>query len=103
MRTITLTTPLKRGEKEITEIVLHEPNSGHLRGVSLSDLMNMKADAIVAVAPRISEPKITEQEMARMGLRDLTIVGGGIVGFFLSDGEMAEVNQSLTPPLSPTE
>lgn len=97
MRTITLATPLKRGDKEITEIALHEPNAGHLRGVSLSDLMNMKADAIVAVAPRISDPKITEQEMSRMGLRDLTIIGGGIVGFFLSDGEMAEVSQSISP------
>ena len=39
--TITLDTPLTRGETEITELRLRKPTSGELRGVSLADVLQM--------------------------------------------------------------
>lgn len=87
---ITLSKPIKRGDTEITMVTLHEPNAGSLRGISLSDVLGMKSDAIVTLVPRISEPKLTEQEMQRLGLRDLALLEGGIANFFLTDAERAE-------------
>ena len=37
--TITLDTPLTRGETEITELRLRKPTSGELRGVSMGSLV----------------------------------------------------------------
>lgn len=87
--TIKLSKPVMRGENEITSITLHEPNAGSLRGISISDLLNLNTDAITKLIPRISDPKLTEQEMQRFGLRDLANMGGAIANFFLTDEERA--------------
>ena len=96
--TVTLSTPIKRGETEIAEITLYEPTAGSLRGLSVSDVMQMKTDAVVTLAPRISDPKLTESEMSRLRMRDLAIIGAGIAGFFLT-GEEREALQN-TPSQS---
>lgn len=97
--TVTLTRPLKRGDKEIAEISLHEPTAGTLRGLSVNDVINGKADAIITLTPRISDPKLTEAEMSAMNMRDLALISGEIVGFLLTEEEkkaaMADLN-SLT-------
>lgn len=97
MNTITLSVPLKRGEQQITEITLHEPNAGALRGLSLGDVINAKVDAVITLIPRVSEPKITEAEMRDMNLRDLAMLAGGISDFFLTEAEKATVRDLLSP------
>lgn len=97
MNTITLSVPLKRGEQQITEVILHEPKSGALRGLSLGDVINAKVDAVITLVPRISEPKITEAEMRDMNLRDLAMLAGGISDFFLTEAEKATVRDLLSP------
>ena len=98
--TVTLSSPVMRGETPVTEITLHEPNAGNLRGISLSDVLNMKTEAIVTLVPRISEPKLIESEMQKMGLRDLAMLGGGIANFFLTEEERvaatAEISSQTT-------
>jgi hypothetical protein len=96
MNTIALTTPLKRGDKDITEIILREPNAGALRGLSIGDVINAKVDALIVLVPRISEPKITEAEMRSMNLRDLAMLAGGISDFFLTEAEKTTVRDSLS-------
>lgn len=95
---ITLSKPIKRGENEITAITIHEPNAGSLRGISVSDVLSLNTDAIVKLIPRISDPKITEQEMLRFGLRDLANMGGAIANFFLTDEERAAVTADSQSP-----
>lgn len=80
---VTLTKPIKRGEKDVTDITLHKPNTGALRGVSLRELLDMNTDAIVVVVPRISDPKITPQEMQTMEPCDLLKMGATLAGFLL--------------------
>lgn len=80
---VVLVTPLKRGDKEITEITLHKPNAGALRGVTLNDCLHMGTDAVVAVIPRISDPKVTPQEMQMMDPADLLEMGAALSNFFL--------------------
>lgn len=96
MSTVTLSRPIIRGDKEITEITLHEPNAGALRGLSIGDVINAKSDTIVALVPRISDPKITEEEMRKMNLRDLAMLAGGISDFFLTEAEKTATREALS-------
>lgn len=83
MPPITLDTPLKRGETEITEITLRKPASGELRGLSISALLNIDAGAVMALLPRITTPTLTPDEAARLDPADLTACGLEIAGFLL--------------------
>lgn len=80
---ITLETPIQRGETEITEITLHRPKSGALRETSLRALLDMECASITRVLPRISDPKLTESEVANLDLPDLLKAGAAIAGFLL--------------------
>ncbi|WP_312692665.1 phage tail assembly protein [Kosakonia sp.] len=79
--TITLETPLKRGEQNITVITLMKPNAGTLRGVSLAAVANAEVDALIKVLPRITSPSLTEQEVSALDLVDMVALAGKVVGF----------------------
>ncbi|WP_312272362.1 phage tail assembly protein [Pseudomonas sp.] len=81
--TIVLDEPIKRGEQTIDRITLRKPKAGELRGISLSDLLNLDAAAIIKVVTRISMPVLTEAEARSMDPADLVEVGGTIGGFLL--------------------
>lgn len=78
---IPLDTPIKRGETEITELMLRKPASGELRGLSLHELMNIKADEVITLLPRITTPAITDAEARRLDPADLWACGVRIVHF----------------------
>lgn len=95
---IKLETPLKRGDKEITEITLHKPNSGALRGCSLRDCLDMNTDAICTVIPRISDPQITQQEMTKLEPCDLLQMGAALANFLLPPSLYAEAEKQFLSP-----
>ncbi|MBS0353025.1 MAG: phage tail assembly protein [Proteobacteria bacterium] len=97
---IPLEKPLKRGDQEIKSITLHKPNAGQLRGVSLRNALEMQADVICLIVPRISDPKITPQEMNQVEPCDLLSMGAAIANFLLPPSLVAEAESHL---LSPTE
>lgn len=82
--TVTLDTPIKRGNGEITEVTLRKPNAGELRGVSLAELLQMKVDALQTVLPRITNPILHKQDMATLDPADLVNMGTVVVGFLLT-------------------
>lgn len=84
MTKITLDTPIQRGENSIAELTLRKPKAGELRGVNLADLLQMDVNAITRVLPRISEPTLTEADVAGMDPADLMQAGAAIAGFLLS-------------------
>lgn len=86
---VTLDQPITRGETRIEQITLRKPNAGELRGVTLSDLLQLNVDAIVRVTPRISIPTLTEAELRAMDPADLVDVGGKIAGFLLKKSDRA--------------
>lgn len=90
--TITLNTPLARGEKGITEIELRKPTSGTLRGLSLLAIGQMDTDALVKLAPRITSPAVTEAEMRQLDIADLFQIGQAVAGFLLPSAAM-EMNE----------
>lgn len=80
---ITLDTVIKRGETDITTISVRKPNAGELRGVSLTDLLQMEVTALHRVVPRITEPPLTDSEIINMDPADLFQIGAAISGFLL--------------------
>ena len=82
-RTVTLDTPIVRGETTIEEVQLRKPRSGELRGLSLVDLGQLKVDSLIKVMPRITMPPLTEAEVANMESADLLACGAEIGSFLL--------------------
>lgn len=91
--TITLDTPITRGEKTLSEIVVRKPDSGSLRGTSLNDLLHMDVNALIVVLPRLTSPALTAVEINRMDPADLLQLGGAVAGFLLPKSAKVEVPQ----------
>lgn len=94
--TVTLDTPLKRGEQTITEVTLRKPSSGELRGTSLSALVNLDVDSMAKVLPRITTPTLTEQDVYKLDAADLVQIGGKFAGFLLPKAQLAEMESLNT-------
>lgn len=88
--TVTLDTPIKRGDTEIASIEIRKPNTGALRGISLRELLDFQADAIAKVLPRVTEPALTNDEVLRMDPADLLQAGSALAGFLLPKRLLAE-------------
>lgn len=80
---ITLDTPIKRGDDTITTVSVRKPAAGELRGVSLTELLQMEVTALTKVLPRITTPTLTEQEVGRMDPADMLQLGTEVSGFLL--------------------
>ena len=91
---IELDEPLTRGNTQISELTLRRPKSGALRGVSLMDLMNMNVSALQVVRPRISEPALTQFDVAAMDPADLIKCGMEVSVFLAPKADRALVSQS---------
>lgn len=90
-KTITLDSPIQRGDVEITEIILRKPRSGELRGVNLTDLLQMDVTAMTKVLPRISSPTLTEADVGNLDPADLTQLACEVAGFLLSRATKADL------------
>jgi hypothetical protein len=82
-KTVTLDTPLKRGEQSITSVTLRKPNSGELRGLNLTDLLQMDVNSLKKVLPRITSPIITEQDVDSLDPADLVDLGSNVALFLV--------------------
>lgn len=80
---ITLDTPIKRGDQTITELTLRKPSSGELRGIALTDLLQMNVTSLTKILPRLTSPALTEQDVGRMDPADLVQCGSQVADFLL--------------------
>lgn len=80
---ITLDTPIKRGDQVITELTLRKPSSGELRGIALTDLLQMNVTSLTKILPRLTSPSLTEQDVGRMDPADLVQLGSQVADFLL--------------------
>lgn len=88
---ITLDTPLKRGDQTIDKILLRKPQSGELRGLKLTDVMQMDVSAMTVLLPRITSPTLTPQDVAALDPADLLSLSSEVSGFFLSKADRASL------------
>ena len=87
--TITLETPLTRGDQTITTVSLRKPAAGELRGIALADLLRLDVGALIALLPRVTNPALTTHEAGQLDLVDLMALGGEVVGFFMTKADRA--------------
>jgi len=87
---VVLDEPIVRGTTTITQVELRKPMSGELRGVTLSDLLNLDVNALRKVLPRITTPTLTDIEVGRMDPADLLEIGGKVASFLLRKSVKAE-------------
>lgn len=80
---ITLEKPIKRGEQVIDSVNLRKPNAGELRGLNLTDLLQLDVTALQILIPRISNPVLTTADVAGMDPADLVAIGSEVAGFLL--------------------
>lgn len=89
-KSITLESPIQRGDQTITSVLVRKPKSGELRGTQLVNLMNMDVAALEIVLPRITTPTLTRQDVSNLDPSDLTQFGMEVTGFLLTRQAKAE-------------
>ena len=92
--TVTLCSPIQRGDTSITSVTLRKPKVGDLRGLNLADLLQMKADTIAVLLPRISRPTLVKHEIDAMDPADFVTIAGEVVFFFASKEMKDQASQS---------
>lgn len=82
-KTITLDTPIERKGDKVETVTLRKPRAGELRGLSLTDVLQMDVNALGKLLPRITSPMISEAEVQAMDPADLVQLGGEVAGFLV--------------------
>jgi|JI10StandDraft_1071094.scaffolds.fasta_scaffold27012_1 hypothetical protein len=91
LTTVELDQPIRRGESELKSIQIRKPKAGELRGVSLSDLFDMKADAVLTMIPRVSSPTLTATEVNQLEASDFAKFAVRLVASLLPQESQQEV------------
>ena len=88
--TVTLETPLQRGDQQITRITLRKPRAGELRGVTLTDLLQMDVAALQTILPRITSPALFKPEISALDPADLVQMGTKVSAFLVPKAMLTE-------------
>ncbi len=79
---ITLNFPIKRGEQIIDKISLNEPTLFNLKGLHLSEILQMKTQESATLIARIATPALTADEVQKMDLSDFVNIAVGVTAIF---------------------
>lgn len=80
---IILDVPLKRGDSTLDAVTLRKPQAGELRGIKLTELLNLDVVALQILLPRITSPALTVQDVAALDPADITELGVRVASFFV--------------------
>ncbi|WP_205737185.1 phage tail assembly protein [Acidovorax sp. HDW3] len=80
---VQLQEPIVRGAQRIETLAILRPRTADLRGLALTELLQMKADTVAAVLPRITEPSILRHEVDAMDPADLLACAVEVTGFLV--------------------
>jgi len=89
-KTVTLDTPLRRGDAQITAVHVRKPLTAALKGIALTDLLQMKVDAIQQVLPRVTTPTLHKPDIDNLDPADLLQLGTAVIGFLLPKAQRAD-------------
>lgn len=92
--TVTLTTPIMRGETKIETLTLRKPKAGELRGLSIQELMSARVSSTLDLLPRITTPPISQEEADNLEPTDLMACSGNIIGFFLTPAHVQQIEEA---------
>ena len=85
---VPLQTAIVRGSETITTLQLMKPRTGDLRGLLLAELLQMKADTVATLLPRISVPTLAKHEVDDMDPADLVACSMEVAVFLVPKAAM---------------
>lgn len=85
---VTLSKAVQIDGKEVTGIDLRKPKSGELRGLKLTDILQMDVDSMITLLPRISMPPLSGVQAGNLEPEDLTALSVKAVSFFAKPGQL---------------
>lgn len=94
--TIRFDYPVQQGDQVISEVTLHKPYAGELRGLKMTDATAADTDTIITLLPRISTPIIHKQTAMKIDPADLYNLGVAIVGFFNGKKHRMEIMAQMS-------
>lgn len=98
--TVTLNTPIRRGDTAIAEIVLIKPKGGALRGLNVKEVFNAEYNALRTLVPRIASPQVLESDLDEMDAEDILSIASEVMGFFMTPDQLAAIRAhvGIAPP-----
>ncbi len=94
MQKVKLLTPITRGDAKFGEVTLRKPEVGALRGLKLTDVLQMDVAAMERLLPRITEPALLPADVAGLDPADFLTMAGAVVGFFMGPEQLAALRDS---------
>ena len=94
-RGVKLIRPIERGGEKITyvEITGAIEQAGSLRGLSLTDVLNLKTDTMFTLLPRVTSPRLDEVTLKKMLSRDFIQLCAAAVNFMSEPDSGAKSGQ----------
>lgn len=89
---IKLDTPIQRGNTIISELTIIRPGTPALRGTTLSDLLSLDVNSVERILPRITNPRLTKQEVSNMDPADLLECASKVAVFLLKREKREEIS-----------
>ncbi len=89
MTTITMETPIDRGDAKLTSFQLRRPLGGDLRGISGMKLKNFDYEEVRKLIPRISVPTVLDIDFDRFDAADITQVELVLADFLFTKAMLA--------------
>ena len=80
--TVRLDPPARIGGKQIDTIALRAFTAGELVGLDLTDLARLSVTEVAKIAPRISNPALTAEEVCSLAPHNYLALAGAVAGFF---------------------
>jgi hypothetical protein len=94
MGKVTLVTPVKReGTDPVAAVEVRKPSVGDLRGLKLTDVLQMDVRAMERLLPRITQPALLPLDVAALDPADFLSLAGTVVGFFATPDQMAALDR----------
>ncbi|MBN2740060.1 MAG: phage tail assembly protein [Rhodobacteraceae bacterium] len=84
-----LNNPIIRKDETISHVTVLEPSSGALRGIKLTQLLQMDVTTISVLLPRITQPALLPDEVAALKPADLMKLANEVIVFFIDPDELA--------------
>lgn len=95
MAKIRLQQPVERGDETIAEVELRAPRAGDLRGLQLTQILQMDVTTLRTLLPRLTAPSIAPSEIDALSLEDFSALAFAVIGFF---GGAVQRQMEAAPP-----
>lgn len=91
---VPLSDPIKVGDTEITSVTLRKPKAGELRGLKVSDILQMDVDSMMTLLPRITSPVLDPSVVADLDADNFGPLAQKTMSFFLPKAQQEKLRQA---------